>query len=248
MPYFMFSPVTWGLLLGLVLLLSRRRLTRAWRLVGGVAGLLLLVLCMPLGANTLERLLESLVPARAYCTQADAGPVVLLSGGFEQEPGGVGDYAAFTLESWNRVRAATELWHRSGTGELWITGGGPYRTKEAAMQGRLAGDWGVPASALRLDTRSNTTWDSAFMLAPALSDRKVRLVTSPWHRARALFAFEAAGSAACMHDTGTNVVPFESVGYLLPQASAIGKSENALYELVGIAWYRFREFREVRDR
>jgi uncharacterized SAM-binding protein YcdF (DUF218 family) len=241
MPYFLFSPVTWGLLLAVSLLLSWRRLARAWRWAGGIAGAALLVLCMPLGANALERLLESLVPARAYCTAADAGTIVLLSGGFEHGPRDVGDYAAFTLESWNRVRAATDLWHRGGGGELWITGGGPYRVKEATMQGRLAGDWGVPASALRLDARSNTTWDSAFALAPALHGGKVRLVTSPWHRARTRFAFAAAGVDACMHDTGSDVVPFESVGYLLPQASAIGKTENALYELVGIAYYRFRQ-------
>lgn len=242
MPYFLFSPITWGLLLALVLLLSWRRLARAWRMAGIVAGLLLLLLCTPLGANTLERMLESLAPEAARCTPRDTGPIVLLSGGFEHEPRDIDDYAAFTLETWNRVRAAADLWRETGKGELWITGGGPYRIKESAIQGRLAADWKVPASALRLETQSTTTWESAFALAPALPGR-VRLVTSPPHRARALLAFEAAGIDTCLHDTGTDVIEFESPGYLLPQVSAIEKTENAIYELVGIAYYRFREWR-----
>jgi uncharacterized SAM-binding protein YcdF (DUF218 family) len=187
--------------------------------------------------------LESLAPPSVHCTQRDTGPIVLLSGGLEYEPRDVDDYAAFTLETWNRVRAAADLWRQSGKGELWITGGGPYRIKESALQGRLASDWDVPASALRIETGSSTTWESAFALKPALSGQKLRLVTSPAHRARALFAFEAAGFDACVQDAGSDVVSFESLGHLLPQASAIGKAENAIYELVGIAYYRIRKLR-----
>ena len=243
MPYFLFSPITWGLLLALALLLSWRRLSRAWRTAGVVAGVLLLVLCMPLGANALQRVLESLAPSSVHCTQRDTGPIVLLSGGFEHEPRDADDYAAFTLETWNRVRAAADLWRQGGKGELWITGGGPYRFKESALQGRLASDWDVPASALRIETTSTTTWESAFALKPALSGQKLRLVTSPAHRARALFAFEAAGLDACVQDTGSDVISFGSLGYLLPQVSAIEKAENAIYELVGIAYYRIRKLR-----
>src|SRR5687768_5092973 len=106
MPYFLFSPITWGLLLALALLLSWRRLSRAWRTAGVVAGVLLLVLCMPLGANLLERVVEGLAPASVHCKQRDSGPIVLLSGGFEHEPRDGDDYAAFTLDTWNRVRRA----------------------------------------------------------------------------------------------------------------------------------------------
>jgi uncharacterized SAM-binding protein YcdF (DUF218 family) len=204
---------------------------------------LLLVLCMPLGANALQRVLESLAPPSVHCSQRDTGPIVLLSGGLEYEPRDADDYAAFTLETWNRVRAAADLWRRGGKGELWITGGGPYRFKESELQGRLASDWDVPVSALRIETQSTTTWESAFALKPALSGQKLRLVTSPAHRARALFAFEAAGFDACVQDTGSDVVSFGRLGYLLPQVSAIEKSENAIYELVGNAYYRIRKLR-----
>ncbi len=58
-----------------------------------------------------------------------------------------------------------------------------------------------------------------------------------------MFAFEAAGLDACVQDTGSDVISFGSLGYLLPQVSAIEKAENAIYELVGIAYYRIRKLR-----
>lgn len=240
MPYFLFSPVAWALPLLLVVLLAWRRLARGWRVAGIAAGALLLLACMPLGANALERLLESVVPRAATCTAADRGPIVALAGGFEHAPRREDDYAALTLESWDRLRAATELWHQRDEGELWITGGGPLPIKEATMLARLAVDWQVPPAAIRTETRSTSTWESAFALAPALRGHRARLVTSPWHRARALHAFRRAGMDACLHDTGSDVVPFDGIGHLVPQASAIAKSETALYELVGLAWYRMR--------
>jgi uncharacterized SAM-binding protein YcdF (DUF218 family) len=114
-----------------------------------------------------------------------------------------------------------------------------YPFKESALQARLASDWKVPVSALRIETKSTTTWESAFALRRVLPGR-IRLVTSPWHQSRALLAFRAAGFDACVHVLGSDVVPFEGVGYLLPQVSAIEKAENAMYELVGYFYYRIR--------
>ena len=109
MPYFLFSPLTWGLVWGLLLLLAWGRLSRAWRGVGVAVGVVVLVMCMPLGANLLEYALESRVKESSRCTGQDAGPIVVLSGGFEYEPLAADDYATFTLETWSRTRAATEL-------------------------------------------------------------------------------------------------------------------------------------------
>jgi uncharacterized SAM-binding protein YcdF (DUF218 family) len=240
MPYFLFSPIAWAVPLLLVMLVAWRRLARGWRIAGIATGALLLLACMPIGANALERLLEALAPRGAMCAVADEGPIVVLAGGFEHAPRREDDYAAFTLESWDRLRAATELWHHRGDGVLWITGGGPLRIKEATMLARLAADWQVPPAAIRTEARSTSTWESAFALAPALRGQRARLVTSPWHRARALYAFRKAGVEACLHDTGSDVVPFDGVGHLVPQASAIAKSETVLYELVGLVWYRMR--------
>ena len=109
MPYFLFSPLTWGLVWGLLLLLARGRLSHAWRGIGVTVGVVILVMCMPLGANQLEYALESRVKESSRCTEQDAGPIVVLSGGFEYEPLAADDYATFTLDTWSRTRAATEL-------------------------------------------------------------------------------------------------------------------------------------------
>jgi len=244
MPDAVFSPAAWCLLLALVLLASWPRLGRGWRRAGVAAWCLLVLGCMPLGANLLERGLEGLVPARDYCASTGQGPIVLLSGGANHPPGGATDYRALTGESWTRTRAATELWLADGTGTLWVAGGGPYPVRESVVLANLAREWGVPPAALRIEARSTTTRESARVLAGALSGRRARLVTSPPHRARALQAFGSAGIDACVHDTGTDVVPPAGLGYLLPQASAIGKSEDALHELVGLAWYHVLDWRE----
>lgn len=245
MPDAVFSPVAWCLLLALVLFVLRHRLGRGWRRVGIVACGLLVLGCMPLGANLLERVLEGAVPARAYCDPGDRGPIVLLSGGVNHPPAGSADYRALTSESWTRARAATELWLAGRSGTLWIAGGGPYPVRESTVLASLAGEWGVPSSALRVEAHSTTTRESARALAGALAGRRARVVTSPPHRARALQAFEAAGIETCVQDTGTDVVPPGSLGYLLPQASAIGKTEDALHELVGIAWYQVLDRRQA---
>lgn len=248
MPDAVFSPVAWCLLLALVLFAFRRRPGRGWRRVGLAACGLLVLGCMPLGANLLERALEGLVPESAYCGPGDRGPIVLLSGGANHPPASTADYRALTGESWTRARAATESWLAGRSGALWIAGGGPYRVRESAVLANLVREWGVPSSALRVEARSTTTRESAHALARALSGQGARVVTSPPHRARALLAFQAAGIETCVQDTGTDVVPPGGIGYLLPQASAIGKTENALHELVGMAWYRALDWRQASRR
>lgn len=242
MSHFLFSPMAWGLLLALLLLLTWRRLPRLLRALGITMGIFLLLLCAPLGANALVHVVESLTPDGARCTARDDGPIVVLSGGFEREPRDIDDYAAMNPETWKRVRGAVELWRKRGTGELWIAGGGPYRIKESAMQARLAADWKVPVSALRIDTRSTTTWESAFVLRTMLPQR-IRLVTSAVHLPRSLIAFRTAGFDACAYASDSDYLPPGGLGYFLPQVSAIEKAETAIYEVIGLIEYRLRAAR-----
>jgi uncharacterized SAM-binding protein YcdF (DUF218 family) len=242
MPYYVLSPLSWAIVLAVVLAVAWRRLSRGWRTAGVALGAVFWLLAAPLGANTLQWTLESMAARSGYCAGDDGAPIVLLSGGFEREAVDVDDYVAFRFETWRRVRAAVDTWHRSGGGDLWIAGGGPYRVKESAVQARLARDWRVPASALRVDTESGTTWESAFVLRGVLPQR-VRLVTSPAHQPRSLLAFRAAGFDACLVDIGSDRARFHGLLSLWPQVSSLEKAELAIYELVGLAWYRLRELR-----
>jgi len=249
--HFLFSPMAWGLLLALLLLLTWRRLTRRWRVAGSLVGLALLLLCTPLGANALIGMVESRIPAHAQCDRASRAPIVVLSGGFEREPRTIDDYAALTPESWRRLRAAVDAWRgdrgdRGSSGSaFWIAGGGPHALKESAMQARLAHDWGVPVDALRIETRSMTTWESAVQLRGSLP-AQIRLASSAWHLPRALIAFRAAGFRPCLQVTDSQYLPPDGLGYFLPQVSAMEKTEVAAYEAIGTLYYYIRVMRAHR--
>lgn len=240
MTHLLFSPLTWGLLLAALAWLTWRRLGRRARLAAGGLGAVLLVACTPLGANLLVRFVESSLPVRSDCRYGAArrAPIVVLSGGFARKPTAVDDYAALNPASWRRLRAAVTF-RRAPAEPLVIAGGGPYTVKESEMLARLARDWGVPDAALRVESGSTTTWDSAFALRSILPER-IRLASSALHLPRAVIAFRAAGFDACALATGSSYLPPAGLGYFIPQVSAIAKSQAALYELAGTAVYRLR--------
>lgn len=239
MLYLVLSPVTWSLLLAALLALAWRHLGKPWRVGGLLLLAVLTVLLTPLGANALVRRIEAQLPAPLHCQGQDRAALVVLSGGFARTPADVGDYSALNQESWGRLRHAVDLWRRGDGGVLVIAGGGPYAVKESAMLARLARDWGVPAAAIRTETRSTTTWQSAFELRGRLPAR-IRLVSSALHLPRALLAFRAAGFQPCPESSGSAYLPSGGLGYFMPQTSAIEKSEAAIHEWIGGIQYGLR--------
>ncbi len=232
------SPMTWGLLLGALLCLTWSRLWAPMRALGIVLVFAVLVLCTPLAANALIGDLESRIPASAHCT-APGTPIVVLAGGLDGEPRADDDYAALTQASWRRLHGAVELWRSDPRSPLVIAGGGPFQRKEATVLARLAQDWGVPATTLRTEVESTTTWESAFALRGSLPTR-IRLVSSASHLPRALLSFRSAGFEPCAHASDSDYVPMGSIGYFVPQVSAVQKTQTALYELAGMLNYRMR--------
>ena len=95
---------------------------------------------------------------------------------------------------------------------------------------------------MRSEDVSRTTWQSAQELArlrPALP-RRVALVTSAAHMPRAAYAMREAGFAVCPVAADRLHVPPDWPGVLLPQRSALEKTEIALHELIGLLYYRLR--------
>lgn len=239
MLYFLLSPLTWGLLLIAALCWRWPRLGRRMRAAGILAGAVILILCAPLGANQLVAWAQSQAAAPAACAAADTRPIVLLAGGFERPPQALDDYAALTPASWRRLQGAVQLWRRQPGSPLLISGGGPFPISESAVLGSLARDWGVPESALLLEQTSTTTWESAFAVR-GLLPKQIVLVSTQGHLPRARIAFQAAGFETCTQASDSDYRPFDGIGYLLPQASAISKSQAALHELLGRLYYRLR--------
>lgn len=236
------SPLAFGLLLALGMLVGWRRFPRALRWIAAVvAGLLIVSMC-PIGANALVWQLESRVPEPTACASPVPATIVVLAAGFEREPANAGDLTALESDSIRRALAGIELWRRTPGATLVFAGGGPFAISESATLQGLAELLGVAAGSIRREERSQTTWENAQqlrMLTPALPPR-VWLVSSALHLPRALIAFRAAGFEPCAYASDRRYVPPGGVGYYLPQSSALIKTEEAIHEIVGQVLYRWR--------
>lgn len=238
------SPLGLGLLSTVVVVVAWARLPRALRCLGIGVAATCFVLLTPLGANALVGAIESRVPASASCSAAPH-TILVLAGGFDAEPEDAADSEALTGVSLHRLLAGIALWKRTPGAQLVLAGGGPYSIRETDVLVPLAEQLGVPATAIRRERDSRTTWENAeylHALAPPLPAR-VWLVSSAMHLPRALVAFDAFGFAPCPYASDREYTAFDGLGYFLPQSSALRKSETAIHELLGELLYRWRALR-----
>lgn len=242
------SPLGGGLLLALLLWLTRRRLPRAlWR-IGLVLELPCLLLATPFGANRVASLQEHRVAARA-CTDAASLPIVLLAGGLHRRPLAADDVGALNEASLQRALAAASLATADPaaalvvSGGTWRDGGAPgSRLSESALMRAFVQRLGVAANSIRIETDSRTTWENAMhlrALEPMLPAR-VRLVTSAIHMPRALVAFDAFGFDACAMPVDFRSTPYLQATDFLPSGGAASLSAAVLHEWVGELGYRVR--------
>lgn len=244
MPDFILSPLIWSLLLALLLGVLWRRVAKWLRYALLVVELLLVLAMAPLGANRLVHLVESRVPASTACALPAPGVIVLLSGGVTRPANAADDYDALTYASVQRLFAAVALWRAHPESRLVISGGGRKgHVAESEVLASLAQRMGVPADALQVETRSQTTWENASNLAreqPSLP-RRIWLVSSSLHLPRAMLAFRAFGFDPCPHSSGSLYMPFSaSLGYFMPQTSSLAKADLAIHELLGGWMYAWR--------
>jgi len=242
------SPLTYVLLLTVLLAVLGRRMPVTLRALAIVAIGMLFVLMSPLGANALVDLLEAQVPPASVCERTAPGAIVVLSAGFEREPRETGDFTALGADSIGRALAGVVAWRAHPNAALVFAGGGPFAISESAVLQNFAEQLGVPAAAIRREGDSQTTWENAAQLrklAPPLPT-DLWLVSSAVHLPRALIAFRAAGFSPCPYASDWRYLPPRGFGYYLPQSSALRKSELALHELAGTLLYRWRATERVR--
>lgn len=245
------SPLTW-LLLALAAAWTGARLHRRGRMLlhVGLAVAVLSVLAMtPLTANVLTGLLEAPGAVPQECAVAPTTAVVL-AGGVDAVPADAGDLSVLATSSRRRTEHAVAWW-RSAPGRSLVMAGGPHRAGAVpvgALMAAYARSLGVEAGAIRVEDGSTSTWENARNLAtmqPAVP-RRVALVTSALHMRRARYALARHGVQTCPVPAGSSHVPFALPGYLVPGSSALRKTEAALHELVGMAWYRWLALRDGR--
>ncbi len=238
----MLSPLRLLLLVALGYWFAQRRGWQVWRRMCVTAAVLLVVLTTPLGANVLTGVQEARSPLAAACGGPPPQAIVVLSAGLVARPHGEDDYAALDLASLQRLLGAVALQRSLGGVPLLIAGGNRHGIATSAILASLARELGVAPAMLRVETQSLDTWQNAHFsaaLQPALP-RRIWLVTSRLHMARAMFAFRQAGFEACAYPVQPRYQAFDGLGYLLPGGTATLKSEQALHEMVGEVAYRIR--------
>ena len=244
--YLLLSPLSW-LLFALLLWACGRRLQRRWLRAGGLAlGLLAVASMTPLMANALVGVIERRAVAgpEDHCERAEA--LVLLSAGFDRPPRSVGDYRALTGISLARLFDLLERPPPAGV-PLIISGGGPYVHPEAQLLASML-ERLDPRFQPLLESRSQTTWDNALEVARMLPPpRHIALASSAMHLPRARLVFEAAGFSVCRWPLDRRHIAVGGIGALVPQSTSLRKTEAALHELAGDAYYRWRIWQSKKE-
>jgi uncharacterized SAM-binding protein YcdF (DUF218 family) len=225
--------------------LLRRRWPRAGRALWGGGLAALVVLSTDAGARLLVRPLENLTaPLAAGAEKQAQAVVVLAAGNMEHAP----EYGGNSPDSiaLARLRYGARLQHRSGL-PLLVTGGNaiPERgvpPKAEAMARALREDFRTPVQ--WVESASATTAENAELSARLLKPAGVRtvlLVTDAMHMPRARRVFERAGLQVVAAPTVFRAWGPLSASSFLPSADALASSYYAVYEWIGLAWYRIKE-------
>jgi uncharacterized SAM-binding protein YcdF (DUF218 family) len=149
----------------------------------------------------------------------------------------------------DRVLHAARL-YRAGKAPRVITSGGaiPFLggvTPESEAISELLQEWGVPESAILLETRSRNTYENAVETKKILENANldtVLLVTSALHMRRALATFRTNGVNAIPAPTDIEAVNRQERTIIdwLPNAGALETTTRVLKEYLGFTVYRFR--------
>jgi len=248
-PIYATSPLTWALVLLVLLALGWHVLPGALRWAGVAIEVVLIALMTPLGAAGLVHLTVARVPSVQSCPAPTPTTVVVLGGGFSYPPRTADDYGALSTEALQRMFAAVALWQKIPGARLVIAGGGGGRIREAVPMANLAMRMGVPAASVEIEDRSRNTWQNArnvAALSPPLP-RRIWLVSSPMHLPRALDAFRAWGFEPCAWPSGAEKVGFDLwLSAFVPQGTSTRKAAIAFHELAGSVYYEFLARRQAR--
>lgn len=177
----------------LVLALLGLAFNRRWVVFLAIAWLWLW--STPWAAHKLAWSLESRTPLSTARALPAADAIVLLGGALGPTVPNWRAQANLSAAG-DRLVLAADL-QKLGKAPVILYSGGSFSGRkpvEAEDGARLLQDWGVPATALRLETQSRTTRENARYSLPILRElgaRKVLLLSSGWHLPRALVNFRA---------------------------------------------------------
>jgi uncharacterized SAM-binding protein YcdF (DUF218 family) len=228
-----------------------RRWPGAGRIVAGTGLAALAFLSTNAGASFFVRPLERMTTPLLAPERAGAQAIVVLAAGRlqdapEYDGRDIPDYYALA-----RIRYAAHL-QRATSLPVLVTGGNGASgvdpdaadrayAKADAMAAALREDFGVPVRWIEpraRDTAENAAYSAAMLHKDGV--KRILLVTDAMHMARSRTAFERAGLEVVDAPTMFFGDQARSLGAWIPEAEGMRRSWYAVYELVGIAWYRLR--------
>lgn len=183
------TPLGFALLLALLGLLLKRR-PLIW-----IALVWLWFWSTPWSTDKLGDTLEDRTPLLSAAQLPKADAIVLLGGALGPTVPNWRPQTNLTAAG-DRLVLAAQL-YAAGRSPVILYSGGSFSERhpvEAEDGALLLEQWGVPASALRTETRSRTTRENAEYSLPILRElgaHKVLLLSSGWHLPRALVNFRA---------------------------------------------------------
>jgi uncharacterized SAM-binding protein YcdF (DUF218 family) len=148
-------------------------------------------------------------------------------------------------DSSNRILNASRLYRYKKAPVVIAAGGAEINEPEAYAMRDLMVEWGVPATAILIETKSLNTYENAVNVKPILKSHNINnvlLVTSAIHMPRALATFRSVGINAIPSPTDYKTLDRNN-GYLttfLPDIEAFHGTLRALNEYLGILAYRLR--------
>lgn len=233
------------MVLAIVLLLLRRTRPALGVLLVATAGLYLGA--TPAVSRWLAGWLEQQYPPPAMASTPAADVIIVLGG--STGPALPPRQAPELNEHADRLMHAADL-YKAGKAPVVLVSGGNWLdpsvgSAEANDMADVLGRFGVPVSAMLLETASVDTRQNAVLSVDLMRQRHFRtalLVTSAVHMPRAMAAFRQAGIDPIASETDFVSVSSGDWPVLdwLPSAGALGDSEMALREIAGFIYYRVR--------
>lgn len=195
--------------------------------------------------------IETYPATSASQLQADnVQAILVLSGGYNLKNPELDNQAGPDDISMQRLTYALRL-HRETGLPLIISGGRPQVGEPPLAE--IFARWlqeTAGAQTLALETKSATTWENLEYSAAILEElgiQRIALVTHAFHMPRSMLAAKRHGVDAAPAPFGylgakpANPSNYESLTYWQPSARQFRRNYLLLHELLGVAWYRFKD-------
>ena len=148
-------------------------------------------------------------------------------------------------ETTARVVHGVQMFRTCKARQLVCAGKGIGQVTEAAVMARMAEDLGVPKEKIRLDEKSENTYQHAVELDKMFADKNIRigLVTSAYHMKRSEIEFGKYFKNVTLLPAGYLYSSLSDPALIrcIPQSERLADNTLILREFIGRLWYSMKQ-------